>query len=274
MSKSNKKHIRAENAKKALAALPDKSPKFQVKAGSLQPKIEPLFERKKSEAPVVWYSNRAWQKMKQAISICPEEVGWLGTVDKVDGGYMVTDIHVPEQIVTGAETDISADALAQLVVDLDYPENLYYWGHSHVNMGVSPSGQDEQQTAEYLEHNDVFIRGIYNKRGDSKVDVFDMVEGMLYQAVKNGVKIEPLAEDEMEAFTAIVKTNVKKRVYNNSNHNTGGANNSYREQYTGGSKAGKSGGASTDEVKFRTRYGGDSSIRANYENPFIVKEDL
>jgi len=258
MSKrSNKRRIKAAEA----AALLEANPKFKVSASSMVAKTEPLFELKVQEAPKVWYSNRAWQKMKQAISMCPDEVGWLGTVDTVEGGYLVTDIHVPEQIVTGTETDISAESLANLAEELDYPENLFYWGHSHVNMGVSPSGQDEQQTAEYLEHNDVFIRGIYNKKGDSKVDVFDMVEGMLYQKVANGVKIEALPDNEMTEFKAKVSANVKKFVYKppNRTHNNG-----YQ------------GGGSRQESNFqRGQSGGvpDKSVSViGYNNPFIKME--
>ena len=233
------------------------TPKFKVSAPSLIAKTEALFTREQQTAPIVQYTNRAWQKMKKVIAMCTEEVGWLGTVDKVGVGYLVTDIFVPKQVVTATECDIEADALADLVHELDYPENLYYWGHSHVNMGVSPSGQDEQQTSEYLEHNDIFIRAIYNKKGASKVDVFDMVAGIQYQSVANGMRVEPIPDAEMEEFIAGVKVNVCKpppRTFGNANSvgsptgTTGGKTTSARDNFQAPSKC---------------------NVSTMFENPFI-----
>ncbi len=241
-------------------------PRFKITATSMVAKAEPLLSVDQSKSPSVWYSNKAWLKIKRVVGMCPEEVGWLGTVDRVDGGYIVTDIFVPKQVVTGTECDIEAEDLAQLVHDLDYPENLFYWGHSHVNMGVSPSVQDENQTGEYLEHNDVFIRGIYNKRGDSKVDVFDTVQGMQYLVCPNGVRIEPLSSEEMEAFVTGVKANVNKppayvTPYVSQQEKI--ATDKRLAEFKAKNKRG------TPPVTTRFH---NSPVTALYENPFIVLE--
>lgn len=194
---------------------PPSKPKFTVQAGSMEFKVTPIMPQEASRTPTVFYTPRAWTKIKRAIDMCAKEVGWLGTVDVTeDGDYLITDIFIPKQIVTHAETDIDAEDLADLTMSLEEPEKLLYWGHSHVNMGVGPSGQDEQQTAEYLEHTDFFIRGIYNKKGESKVDVFDMSTNLVYQRVRNVVKLNALSDEEMEAFEKSVTENVKDRVYN------------------------------------------------------------
>lgn len=191
-------------------------PKFSVQAGSMESKITPIFSRGKQVAPSVYYTPKAWTKIKRAIEACSKEVGWLGLVEVIeDGNYLITDIFIPKQTVTGTETDIDAEDMADLAMSLEEPEKLLYWGHSHVNMGVGPSGQDEQQTAEYLEHADFFIRGIYNKKGDSKVDVFDMKENLVYQKVRNVVKLDALSPEESEAFEKELSDNVKERTYVN-----------------------------------------------------------
>jgi len=200
-------------------------PKFKVKATSLTSQTSIILPRTVSQAPVVLYTPVAWFKIQKAIMMCPDEVGWLGLVEEneEEREYLVTDIFVPSQVVSGTETDIAEDAMSELACTLESPEKLRYWGHSHVNMGVGPSVQDEEQTAEYLEHVDYFIRGIYNKKGASKVDVFDMKNEVQYQCVKNELYLNPLSEEEMKTFEDGVKENVKKyRTYNNQSTTTGG----------------------------------------------------
>lgn len=192
-----------------------REPKFKLSATSLVPSVTPITSYK--AAPQILYTPKAWQKIWLLVDTCPKEVGWLGTVTKHDEVYMIEDIFVLEQTVTHTETDIEADALAHLALQLEEQgidsSTLRYWGHSHVNMQVSPSGQDENQTEEYLEHVDWFIRGIYNKKRDTKVDVFDMTEKLVYQAVNNQVQIPSMTSTEIKAFQDEIKTNVKERTY-------------------------------------------------------------
>jgi len=144
--------------------------------------------------PSVYYTPTAWFTIQHLVDIAPKEVGWLGIVEPLDSGdYLITDIHIPEQTVTAAETDIDSDAMMdlynELLADDVDTSKLYYWGHSHVNMGVSPSLQDEIQIEEYLESCPIFIRGIYNKKGASKVDIFDKNLNVVHQCVDNTIMI-------------------------------------------------------------------------------------
>lgn len=184
-------------------------------ATSQEKKITPIADT--TAFPHVFYSTVAWQKIWHTVNTCSEEVGWLGTVEKVGNNYLIEDIWVPEQEVTGGTTEIEADAMAALALHLEEngidSSKLRYWGHSHVNMAVSPSGQDENQTAEYLEHVDWFIRGIYNKKGDTKVDVFDMTKSLVYQKVDNNIYIPPMDTNVVTTLDATIKANVKKKVY-------------------------------------------------------------
>lgn len=193
--------------------------KFKVSASSLVSKISPLSPSSAALPPRVWYSPIAWHKIQHAISMNTKEVGWFGTVEKVAGGYLITDIFIPKQFVTGTETDILPEALAEIAMEVDDPEQLYYWGHSHVNMGVGPSNQDELQTSEYLNHVDVFIRGIYNKKGECKVDVFDINQKIAYECVRSGPMIPGMSQEELELFDVIMKANVKERVYTAQTYN-------------------------------------------------------
>lgn len=176
-----------------------------------------LLAPRSSPIPRVFYTPDVWERMWFIIDHCEEEVGWLGLVDEVPGGYLITDIYVPEQTVTGAETDIGDEALTNLALELLEEgidtSKLIYWGHSHVNMGISPSGQDETQIDEFLNACPVFIRGIYNKRRESKVDVFDTEKGYVVQNVEHRLNTPMLSRDDKLHLMALLATNVIKRTY-------------------------------------------------------------
>jgi len=166
--------------------------------------------------PAVYYTPEVWAVITLAVQHCTKEVGWLGMVTKLDNGdYLIDKIYIPEQTVSGAETDISADAMAALAAEIfaegDDPSRLKYWGHSHVNMGVGPSGQDETQVEEYLDSHSVFLRGIYNKRGESKVDIYDRTQGVVFQCVPNSV--QGLSHEDEAAWIAVINRNVQERSY-------------------------------------------------------------
>jgi hypothetical protein len=175
--------------------------------------------RKKDDMPIarrtprVFYTPDVWDRMWFLISINDKEVGWLGLVNPLPSGdYLVYDIFVPPQRVHGAETEIDQEAMTDLAMQLidagQDTNQLFYWGHSHVNMGVSPSGQDERQIDEYLAHCPRFIRGIYNKKGERKVDVFDRDTGVVYQCVVDRIFSPGLTEAQQNELRALCKTNV------------------------------------------------------------------
>lgn len=184
-----------------------------IDSSSMQPAITPLYEE--PPMPVVYYTPQVRAVINHLVAVNTAEVGWLGLVEQVnDNDYLVYKLYVPKQTVHSAETDIDSDAMANLGIEITEAglpaEDLYYWGHSHVNMQVSPSGQDEAQIEEFLEAGcKRFIRGIYNKQGHSKVDVYDVPRNVVYQCVREDVEVSLTAE-EIEHLDAVIKANVTK----------------------------------------------------------------
>lgn len=221
MSKKHKKHKNVVNVKA----------KPQFSATSMSKTISRIGD---NGFPLVYYHRRAWEKMWKYIDLCSQEVGWLGTVEEIEGGnYYITDVFLLEQEVSGATTDIESDAIAHLALQLEEQgidsSTLRFWGHSHVNMGVTPSGQDESQTQEYIEDCHYFIRGIYNKKRDMKVDVFDVDKGLVFQRCDNKVFDPEYSTEFTEQIQAEVTEKVKQKTYyNNYGGNAGG---SYRPNY-------------------------------------------
>lgn len=111
--------------------------------------------------------------MRLYVELCQDEIGWLGYVEKLqDGqGYMVTDVFLVDQEVHATTTELSPTAIIDFYNKLDdkgraeFLSKCKLWGHSHVNMSPSPSGQDDAQGLELSKDvDDFYIRLITNKK--------------------------------------------------------------------------------------------------------------
>ena len=134
-------------------------------------KVRPL------RSPTVKVTFDAYKHIQALVSLAEKEVGWLGKVlinpeNPLD--LTITDIYLIEQEVSAAETNIDPVALGEFYANHeDIASDIKFWGHSHVNMHVSPSGQDTAQMEEFLENGaQIFIMGIFNKKGDVRFDVY------------------------------------------------------------------------------------------------------
>jgi hypothetical protein len=95
-------------------------------------------------------------------------------------------------------------------------------------MPVSPSQQDEDQIEEFIEaladvpEVPVFIRGIINKNGDEKVDVYYIQEGVAFTCVPTAIN-DPSLSAYTEGLAKIIDERVKAQTiasslpYHNSN---------------------------------------------------------
>ena len=221
---------RRHNAHKSALLLDDtpprKPPRYKVNTSSTTSGMTFILDRQNPGhvTPVVYYTPRAHLKMQHLVRKCHKEVGWMCMVKEVaQRVYVIYEILIPEQTVTSVETDISAAGMAGLTDEmLDALEDgagMYAWFHSHVNMGVSPSTQDEEQVAEFLEGQKVFIRGIVNKHGAQKVDVYYPELGIAFNCVETDVLWDVLDKDEITLMDKQIKDRVKEQVI--VNHNAG-----------------------------------------------------
>lgn len=197
---------------------PAYKPKYTISTSGDKMESKPLRTPPKTPMPRVFYMPEAYYSFKYLVEKCATEVGWLGLVEETtDGDYIITDIYVPKQEVHGAETDILPEDMIVLHEQIEAegkdPQKLLYWGHSHVNMGVNPSGQDERQIEEYLEHVPFFIRGIYNKSDKAKVDVFDTRTETMHLNVQCRLWTEPLSEERITELDNLLQDNVRRTAF-------------------------------------------------------------
>jgi len=85
-------------------------------------------------------------------------------------------------------------------------------GHSHVNMGVSPSGVDErhrQQILDQLDEDMFYIFMIWNKALKTHTLIYDMAYNILYEDKNVSVKI--IGDESLDEFLADAEEKVQKQ---------------------------------------------------------------
>lgn len=141
--------------------------------------------------PYIGISTRALSQMKHYVEGCVDEIGWFFTVQQDTQNKRV--LYVKEcllfpQEVHATTTEINGERLTQFATELlsqeggmDLWNELRGWGHSHVNMGVTPSGQDDTQMEFFARAGQpFFVRCIANKKGDIKFDLYDYESGVAF----------------------------------------------------------------------------------------------
>lgn len=191
-----------------------------------------------TQAPKVYISDGAMIKMKYYIDGCDDEIGWMGTASMNKHGYYIEDVLLFEQDVHSTTTEITPEGLGEFAEELLKQEDgveiwntIKVWGHSHVNMSTSASGQDDEQMEVFSDNgHDWFIRIIANKKGEMQVDVYDFDTGIIYYNVEylhlmsqkeiditNQIKVlekelEDIRDVQEKAISKGIKSEIKKKV--------------------------------------------------------------
>lgn len=136
----------------------------------------------RSRQPRVLISPQAYKHMQLYIELARKEVGWLGTVTRLENGdFFIEETFLLEQEVTPTETELSVEGQGKLVDELlsngeagiEQVNRLRFWGHSHVRMGTTPSGTDERTMERWqAEGLPWAVRGIFNKLGRAEFTVY------------------------------------------------------------------------------------------------------
>lgn len=199
------------------------------------------------DLPIILIPPTVLSDMEKITQFCDKEVGWLGIVERgetftTESGVVYEDnmifkikkVFVPKQSASSASCEISTEGLVELAETLQASEedfnNIRLWGHSHVYMGTSPSGQDNSQLDSLMKDvTDYFIRLIVNKNGrmeftlflkDLDIEIYDVEWVVDY------------CGETTEDWAKIIADNVQPMTYlrnnylgdNSQNRNYGGSN--------------------------------------------------
>lgn len=204
---------------------------YSSQAKSYKTPAEPFTPHKFEEniiveilTPRIRLTPRVYHDMLHIVDEAEKEIGWLGTVDVSEFGgrtyYRLDEIYIVEQEVSHTETGLDEEGQAKLAEallkepnGLELVNRLRFWGHSHVRMGVSPSGQDDAQMEHFRENGcDWFVRAIANKNGKIKFDVFDFESGILFEDVPWAIEYEE-EEDRRDYWKDQIKEKVTEKTY-------------------------------------------------------------
>lgn len=216
----------------------------------------------------VYFTEIAWLKMKVLVNDFDKEVAWHGVAHRGDEDkdeYFVTDILVYPQEVTGTTVTTDQEKYQTWLFehDDDVFNNIRFQGHSHVNMGVSPSAVDTslyERLLDQLDDDMFYIFMIVNKKNDKHIKIYDMRKNVLFETTD--VTVEVLDGGiQMEKFIAEAKEMVKNKPYTPTTYGGGG----YQRTNGGYNGYGYNGGyGSGAGANHQSQYGGGYSAPSGY----------
>lgn len=159
----------------------------------------------------------ARNKMELYCDLSEGEIGWLAYVEQFDKqGFLITDCALLKQEVHATTTEITAEGLLEFWnnTPVEQQAKIKLWGHSHVNMSVSPSGQDDSQMEYFRDGNPWFIRLITNKKREYHIDIYDYANGLKIHMDQADLKTYNPAENELKKqIEDEIKLKVSKKEY-------------------------------------------------------------
>ena len=147
----------------------------------------------------LYFTDTAWLKMQRLIREQTAEIGWYGVASRSDdeeNAYIISDILVYPQTVTGTTVDMDAEKCAIWMFENREDErfdNIHMQGHSHVNMSVSPSGVDlghQEDILDMLDEDGFYIFLIWNKRNEKYIKIYDLEKNVLFETADVTVTVK------------------------------------------------------------------------------------
>lgn len=130
----------------------------------------------------------AYMKMQYLIMNFESEVAWHGVAKRVGTAseFIIDDIMLYPQEVTGSTVNTDQQKYQEWLyaLDDDHFNNNRFQGHSHVNMGCSPSAVDLEHQDGLLSQvgdDDYYIFGIFNKKGVRNFMIYDLLNNIYFE---------------------------------------------------------------------------------------------
>ena len=173
---------------------------------------------KDDRTAVIYFTPEAWNRVTALVTAFDTEVQWHGCVNRLsEDEYEIYDIFVPPHVVTGASVTSDPARYTEWITSLDDNTlaNLHFHGHSHVNMGCSPSSVDMQYRHDIAtqlpipkndEEDSFYIFLIFNKKGEWSGEIYDVTNNALYSSDEIEIEIY----DEEDSLLSIFIDEAKK----------------------------------------------------------------
>lgn len=168
----------------------------------------------------LYFTELAYLKMLTLVREFDKEVAWHGIAkrhDTEEDAYVISDILVYPQEVTGATVNTDQEKYQMWLMshEDDVFDNIRMQGHSHVNMGTTPSTVDTslyERLLDQLDDTMFYIFLIWNKRNEKTIKIYDLAKNVLFETADVTVS---LIEDGtgMEKFLNTAKEMVQDKKY-------------------------------------------------------------
>lgn len=216
-----------------------------------------LTYKNKDDKATVLFSPTAYAKMLHLIMEWESEIAWHGVGERMkDSTFLISDILVYPQTVSGATVEMDTDEYAKWIIENIEDErfnNIIMQGHSHVNMGTSASTVDithQEEILEQLTSDMYYIFMIWNKKLEKNIKIFDLANNTLYENEDIICNIDA-HEGDIDNFIKDAKAQVQKKSYNTSMQN--GKNAGY--YYYGDNKSSEPSGSKDTKKKEKVEVG-------------------
>lgn len=174
------------------------------------------------EMSQVFITPEALSDMYTLVDSVPCEVGWLGVVEQIKHpnrvlpDFLIKEIILPSQEAHYATTAFLPDDLFKLFDELMKrpgfdPNTIRFWGHSHADMEVFASAQDDKQVEDFREDGyEYVIRGIFNKKGKIMFSIYFFELGISIHDAKWSLHYPPPDEKRREHWQKLITERVRK----------------------------------------------------------------
>jgi len=170
-------------------------------------------------APKIIIDQKAKEWMKAIVDLHETEVGFyaLSTM-RDDNTFFISDVYYPKHNIANLGHCEIADSgqsdFMRLLISQGREDDvgkIKVWGHSHVDMGISPSKDDHDQAMESARDNkDYFIRLITNKKHQIGVSFYDYKKNLIYDEVDWEIEVsnaESIYETKVNQIINIITAN-------------------------------------------------------------------
>lgn len=128
-----------------------------------------------SRVPSLVFTQHAWRKLQYFLQLSTHEISGFGRVTDYDSNFLVDEIYLINQTVSSVHTQMSAIEIGKFVSQLAAYggdiSNLKLWWHSHVNMGLFWSPDDEKTMADLTRQYYFGLVGLKNGKVLARLDI-------------------------------------------------------------------------------------------------------
>ena len=171
------------------------------------------------DRPTIEFTPKAWIKTAGLVATTSSEIAWHGIVNRTDDlHFVVEDIIMFPQSVTAATVTVDQEEKMKWFCDTFKGADrnkVRLHGHSHVDMGTTPSGTDMNSRSFIKEmvNDQYYIFMIINKSYSMNITLYDMKTNGVYEKEDMNIIIP---YDLVDWMAQQKKDNIKVRETNDT----------------------------------------------------------